>query len=144
VPPAAPLLRTPRSLVSLAAVALIAVLIVAQHRQLRHIEPRRMGLFDVARRLDPYVGKGYTLATTEAGLLPLYSRWRSIDAWGLNDGWIARHGLVTAEYLDRYRPELVMFHAYFSPASPEDESRAARHGLGPAWHETVHVLQSYA
>jgi len=143
VPAAAPLRRMPRTLVSLAAVAFIAVLIVVQHRQLRHIEPRRMGLFDVARRLNPYLGKGYTLATTEAGLLPLYSQWRSIDAWGLNDSWIAQHGVVTAEYLDRYRPELVMFHAYFSPESPRDES-ASRRGLGRAWDDTVRALQSYA
>jgi arabinofuranosyltransferase len=141
-PAAAPLRRMPRTLVSLAAVAFITVLIVVQHRQLRHIEPRRMGLFDVARRLNPYLGRGYTLATTEAGLLPLYSQWRSIDAWGLNDSWIAQHGVVTAEYLDRYRPELVMFHAYFSPESPRDES--ARRGLGRAWDDTVRALQSYA
>jgi hypothetical protein len=134
----------PRIAGRLGALALAAVLALVQHRQLRHIEPRRTGLLDVAVRLAPYARRGYTLATTEAGLLPLYSRWRSIDAWGLNDAWIARHGLVTAEYLDRYRPELVMFHAYFSPESLEDESRAARRGLGPAWHETVHVLQSYA
>src|SRR5260221_3118529 len=142
VPAAAPLLRMPRTLVSLAAVALIAVLIVVQHRQLRHIEPRRMGLFDVARRLDPYVGKGYTLATTDAGLLPLYSQWRGIDAWGLHDPWIAQHGVVTAEYLDRYRPELVMFHAYFSPESPRGGS-ASRRGLGLAWDGTVRALQCH-
>jgi hypothetical protein len=142
-PAAAPLRRMPRTLVSLAAVAFIAILIVVQHRQLRHIEPRRMGLFDVARRLHPYRGKGYTLATTEAGLLPLYSQWRSVDAWGLNDPWIAQHGLVKAEYLDLYRPELVMFHAYFSPQSPRDEP-ASRRGLGRAWDDTVRTLQSYA
>jgi hypothetical protein len=67
-----------------------------------------------------------------------------VDAWGLNDAWIAHHGLITPEYLDRYRPELVMFHAYFSPESGEDRARLARRGLGPAWHETVRVLQSYA
>jgi arabinofuranosyltransferase len=142
-PAVAPLRRMPRTLVSLAAVAFMAVLIVVQHRQLRHIEPRRMGLFDVARRLNPYLGKGYTLATTEAGLLPLYSQWRSIDAWGLNDSWIAQHGMVTAAYLDRSRPELVMFHAYFSPESPRDES-VSRRGLGRAWDDTVRALQSYA
>src|SRR5262249_29407255 len=65
-------------------------------------------------------------------------------AWGLNDAWIAEHGRVTAEYLDRYRPELVMFHAYFSPEHPEDEARAARRGLGPIWQDTVRTLQGYA
>src|SRR5438445_2097828 len=140
----APVRRGPRIAVSLAALALAVVLGLVQHRQFRQIEPRRTGLFDVAVRLSPYATRGYTLATTEAGLLPLYSRWRSVDAWGLNDAWIARHGTVTAEYLDRYRPELVMFHAYFSPESAEDESRVARRGLGPAWRETVRVLQSYA
>jgi len=144
MPAAAALRRLPVLVVTLGALGLAVALALVQHRQLRHIEPQPIGLFDVALRLAPYRARGYTLATTEAGLLPLYSQWRSIDAWGLNDAWIAQHGVVSADYLERYHPELVMFHAYFSPESPDDGSRAARRGLGPAWRETVWVLRAYA
>ncbi len=68
--------------------------------------------------------------------------WRAVDAWGLNDAWIAHHGGVTAEYLDRYRPEIVAFHAYYGPSSPQ-EGRAAERGL-PGWYRMCRTLQQYA
>lgn len=97
---------------------------------------RRDGRCDVAALLSKYSGKGYTLATSEAGLLPLYSEWRSIDTWGLNDEWIAHNGLITEEYLAREQPELIVFHAFFSPQSP-----VKRHG---GWHEMTRILNAYA
>jgi len=65
------------------------------------------GRFDMARMLNEYSGRGYTMATTEAGLLPYYSEWNAVDVYGYNDRWIAHHGL-TEEYLDRRPPELVV------------------------------------
>src|SRR5579872_4050097 len=76
------------------------------------------GKYDVATMLQQYSSKGYTMATTEAGLLPFYSHWNDIDTWGLNDQWIAHNGQITSAYLDRYKPELIMFHASFSPIVP--------------------------
>jgi len=99
------------------------------------------GRYDVAKLLAEYRDKGYVIATTEAGLLPLYSGWSAIDTWGLNDAWIAHHGDVTAEYLDRYRPQLIVFHAYFSPLVPA--SRAEK-DLGHDWHRMTLTLLDYA
>jgi hypothetical protein len=90
----------------------------------------------VALLLSEYRDKGFVLATTEAGLLPLYSGWRSVDAWGLNDQWIAHNGRVTEQYIDRFRPEVIMFHAFFSPPVPPA-------GSGE-WFQTVMVLKAYA
>jgi hypothetical protein len=101
----------------------------------------RMGLYDVATRLGALHGRGYTLVTTEAGLLPFYSDWTSVDAWGLNDSWIAQHGMVTPEYLDRYHPDVIMFHAY---VTPETRIRESGKGLGPEWERMTHVLERYA
>ena len=42
-----------------------------------------------------------------------------VDTWGLDDRWIAHHGTVTPAYLDRYRPELIAIHGFFSPAARE-------------------------
>ncbi|MFC1937214.1 hypothetical protein ACFLWY_01490 [Chloroflexota bacterium] len=81
------------------------------------------GRYDVAVMLNEYSHKGYTIAVTEAGLLPLYSNWRAVDTWGLNDQWIAHNGL-TESYLDLYKPEVMMFHAYFSPIVPIDKERS--------------------
>ena len=70
----------------------------------------RDGNYDKAVALSRYRSKGYTLVTTEAGLVPLYSGWRSVDAWGLNDPWIAHHGGVTAAYLASQRPAVIEVH----------------------------------
>jgi len=96
----------------------------------------RDGRYDVALMLREYADRDYTLVTTEAGLLPLYSTWRAVDAWGLNDQWIAHNGIVTEDYLDRYRPQVILFHEYFSPLVPPEHSTK--------WLEMVLVLKGYA
>ena len=53
------------------------------------------GRATVGQALRAFEGRGYTLVTTEAGLLPYYSKWRSIDAWGFNDRHIAQAGGMT-------------------------------------------------
>ncbi len=95
----------------------------------------RDGRYDVALLLDGYADKGYTLVTTEAGLLPLYSQWRALDAWGLNDQWIAHHDLITSDYLDQHQPALIMLHR-FTPS--ERDARALR------WLAMDDVLTRYA
>jgi hypothetical protein len=65
---------------------------------------------DLGQVLFPLRDRGYVMAVSKAGLLPFYSDWRAIDTWGLNDRWIAHHGHVTEEYLDRSRPHLLMYH----------------------------------
>jgi len=94
----------------------------------------RDGRYDVALLLNAYADRDYSLATTEAGLLPLYSQWRAVDAWGLNDSWIAQHDLVTPEYLSRYQPALIMLHR-FTPS--ERDARALR------WLTMLDVLTRY-
>jgi len=67
------------------------------------------GRYEAALILAEHSDEGYTIATSEAGLLPLYSHWRAIDTYGLNDQWIAHNGEITTQYLDRYKPEVIMF-----------------------------------
>jgi hypothetical protein len=136
--------RPGASLRGAVAIAAAAALCFWQHEEYRTIVPRRMGLYDAALMLRDYAPRGFALVTTEAGLLPLYSEWRAVDAWGLNDQWIAHHGAVTADYLDRYRPEVVAFHAYFSPGTPDSGDRIERRALGPRWYRMVMTLRSYA
>lgn len=136
--------RVPEAAMWAAGLLAAAWLLRHQYRELRHVKSEPLGLYDVALMLHDYRDRGYTLVASEAGLLPLYSEWRAVDAWGLNDAWIARHGLVTDEYLDRYRPELITFHAPFSPVLPPEQSRAGERGLGRPWLRTVLVLKRYA
>ncbi len=96
------------------------------------------GRYELAHMLGEYTDRGYVLATTEAGLLPLYSGWRTVDAWGLNDPWIAHHGRVTPEYLDRYKPHVIMIHGWSSPVAP-----SLPHARG-RWLEMVHTMTDYA
>lgn len=73
------------------------------------------GKYEAARFLQKFAEKNYTLATTEAGLLPYYSQWRSIDVWGLNDAWITHNKVVTSAYLDKYKPDVIMIHDLILP-----------------------------
>ncbi|MFP4056811.1 MAG: hypothetical protein ACLF0G_08070 [Candidatus Brocadiia bacterium] len=123
-----------RSLVCVA--TLVALMVLGyQHRVSRFPTRFRDGLYDVALMLRGYRDRGYTIAVTEAGLLPLYSQWRALDAWGLNDHHVAVHGLTEA-HIDRYRPEVIQFHAYFSPL--------ADLGRRDAWHAMCTTLKRYA
>jgi arabinofuranosyltransferase len=85
------------------ALVLAALLAHQQHQAFRWVAPKRMGLHDAALVLRDYAPRGFSLVTTEAGLLPLYSGWRAVDAWGLNDAYVAHRGGIDEEYLDRYR-----------------------------------------
>ncbi len=99
------------------------------------------GRYDVGKMLSDFRGNGYVLATSEAGLLPLYSGWTTVDAWGLNDEWIAHHGEVTATYLDEYKPDLIVFHAYFSPLVPP---KLTDRNLSQDWFRMTITLKDYA
>jgi hypothetical protein len=126
------------------ALALAALLAVAQHRDYRFVAPQRLGLYDAGIVLHDYAARGFALATTEAGLLPLVSEWRAVDAWGLNDQYIAHHGGIDEAYLDRYRPEVILFHAYFSPRVADHGERVETRSLGRAWYRMVMTLKGYA
>ncbi|MFN2120275.1 MAG: hypothetical protein ACK2T0_07800 [Anaerolineales bacterium] len=99
------------------------------------------GRYDLGKLLSTYQGKGYVMATSEAGLLPLYSNWDAVDTWGLNDPWISHHGEITEAYLDTYKPDLIVFHAYFSPLVPP---RINDRNLAQDWFRMTITLMTYA
>jgi hypothetical protein len=113
----------------------VAVLGYTHHRF------RQTGSFEgpraAGRLLAEFGGAERTLVTTEAGLLPLYSGWRSVDAWGLNDPRIVADGIISDAYLREIDPDVIMFHANYPPSSP----------YAPAadpWGRMVDVLHQYA
>lgn len=101
----------------------------------------RDGRLEMARMLADYRGKGYVIAVTEAGLLPYYSGWTAIDTWGLNDQFIAHNGGITKEYLDQYKPHIIMFHDYYSPLVPP---RLTEANLRQRWFSMTILLKEYA
>ena len=125
-----------------AGLTLALALAWVQHHQNREAVFPRVGLHDAAGVLREYGVGRFTIATTEAGLLPLYSDWRAVDAWGLNDRYVAEHGRVDSTYLDRYRPEVIMIHAYAVP--PDSSSPPDPVGLGLPWTQMVATLRNYA
>jgi hypothetical protein len=100
----------------------------------------RDGRYEMGKLLAEYRGKGYVIATTEAGLIPYYSGWDALDVWGLNDQFIAHHEL-TVEYLDRHKPEIIMFHDYYSPLVPPKLTEA---NLAQKWFGMTIKLKDYA
>ena len=99
------------------------------------------GRYDMGKLLAEYRGKGYVIATTEAGLLPYYSGWDAVDTWGLNDQFIAHNGGLTTEYLDKYKPEIIMFHDYYSPLVPPKLTEA---NLAQKWFSMTITMKEYA
>jgi hypothetical protein len=136
--------RLPAALAPLVPLALTAALAFAQHQGYRFVAPQRLGLYDAGLVLRDYAARGFALVTTEAGLLPLVSEWRAVDAWGLNDPYIAHHGGIDEAYLERYRPELIVFHAYFSPRVADHGERVETRSLGRPWYRMVMTLKGYA
>jgi len=84
---------------------------------------------DLFRRVGERIGADLqensevTIAVSPAGFIPYFSNARSIDMLGLNDPWVARHGVVrscrvclghsrlpTYEYLNRAKVNLVIGH----------------------------------
>jgi len=65
--------------------------------------------FAAGQILSRYPDSGYTLATTEAGLLPFMSRWKTLDLLGLNDPEVGRLG-VSVGHWNRYEPAVVLAH----------------------------------
>ncbi|MCC6152776.1 MAG: hypothetical protein IT367_03410 [Candidatus Hydrogenedentes bacterium] len=94
------------------------------------------GRAEMGRMLLQYKDDGLRIATSEAGLIPLYSQCAALDTWGLNDSVIARKGTITAARLDTFKPDLIVFHAYDSPAV------AGTTGL-KGWSEMVAVLRAF-
>jgi arabinofuranosyltransferase len=99
------------------------------------------GRYDMGKFLAEYRGKGYVIATTEAGLIPYYSGWTAVDTWGLNDQFIAHNGGITREYLDRYKPNIIMFHDYYSPLVPPKLTEA---NLAQRWFGMTILMKTYA
>jgi arabinofuranosyltransferase len=113
---------------------------MALHQQRCDTPYERDGRLEMARMLADYRGKGYVIATTEAGLLPYYSGWTAVDTWGLNDQYIAHNGL-TMEYLDEYKPHIIMFHDYYSPLVPP---RLTEANLAQRWFSMTILMKTYA
>jgi arabinofuranosyltransferase len=101
----------------------------------------RDGRYEMGKLLSEYRDKGYVIATTEAGLLPYYSGWTAVDTWGLNDPFIAHSGGLTAEYLARYKPQIIMFHDYYSPLVPPKLTEA---NLAQKWFGMTILMKNYA
>jgi arabinofuranosyltransferase len=72
----------------------------------------------VGALMAPFASRGYVVATTEPGLIPLKSGWRALDTWGLNDQQIAHRGHLSYADMDAAKPTVIFAHAPFSPGFP--------------------------
>jgi arabinofuranosyltransferase len=124
--------------IAMASVSVVLLIFAVHIRNSSKIIFTDDGRYDVGVMLSEYVDRGYTIVTTEAGLLPLYSKWRAVDAWGLNDQWIAHNGTITNEYLRSRDPDLIMWHGYFSPLQPPSA------GAQDRWSRMVMTLFEFA
>lgn len=137
--------RKRQAALALPAAAVLLLFLAYQHRVLHNQVLVRSYYdmnYDMALALEPYHSQGYTIATTEAGIVPLYSRWQAIDLWGLNDEWIAHHTTVSAAYLDRTKPEVIEIHG--PPGLlPQDLKGHPARTIPQQWLVMVSVLNQY-
>lgn len=120
---------------------LVMVALLSYQGQRYRYVPDQSSLSEAGVLLGDYRDKGYVLATSEAGLLPFYSGYKTIDAWGLNDPWITHHGGITEEYLDRYKPHIIVFYAPYFPLFSAPPPRHAPRGT---FRQMVMTLWRYA
>lgn len=124
-----------------------AVLSVSYLMHLDRATYMNKGGHDLGLRLQPFASHGDTMVTTEAGALPFYSEWRAIDAFGLNDEYIAHHGGdIPFSYLDRYKPEILLYKAQqFGPVRmTAAEAHEAQRHYGGRQPLIANTLRSYA
>lgn len=141
-----------RTLATAGIAALVVAMLTLQPSLIRggHERPTfQDSRYDMALKLRRFADKKYTIATTEAGLLPFYSTWNAIDTWGLNDQTIAHNGgQITESYLEMRDPEIIVFHARFSPLTFAT-ARAEARPRGDAsrrsqWSAMVMTLKDFA
>jgi hypothetical protein len=118
-----------------------ALLIVAglllQHRQYAQKGQQfGDGRVTLGRSLADYADKGYRMAVTEAGNLPLYSHWTALDTWGLNDARIAHEGGLNQARLREFSPDLVLFHVSLQEEEPHLPT-------DPAWERMLDTLRAF-
>jgi arabinofuranosyltransferase len=139
-PESAPTLRL--IVLALSAAGVIAALVAQFKIDQRGILPDD-GRLLVGKALQAF-GPNHVMATTEAGLLPLYSEWTALDAWGLNDPWIAHNKGITEAYLEQWHPDLIAIHGsliLFNKLPPPDPGwMSAR----PDWQWMITILKKHA
>jgi len=131
-----------------AAWILLVVMGSLHHRMTFGVSTRNLGIDTTARLMDQLYGpdqdlvgvgkflgkelktvKDMTLAVAAAGAIPYYSRLESVDMLGLNDRWVARHGvafrrrpghqrIATKEYLVDRQVEWVVRHPRIHDGRP--------------------------
>jgi hypothetical protein len=126
----------PRRRLTAAGLIAVAGVLGAYHLRFRP-GPSANGLMTTGLLMHRLGGPARRLVTTEAGLLPLYSEWHTVDAWGLNDARIVSDGTITEAYLSAVDPDVIMFHGYYTPLS---DSPPADDG----WSAMVVVLHRFA
>jgi hypothetical protein len=112
-------------------------ILVYQYNYSSIAEYYKDGNYEVAGILSDYKNYNYTIATSESGLLSLYSGWKVIDTWGLNDRWIAHNDGLTEEYLGRSNPQVISFHNLFYPGLQINERLNK-------WLNMVSIMKNYA
>lgn len=82
----------------------------------------------LGKDLEPLARQGRTLAVSEAGRLPYFSKWRTLDSYGLNDPTVVKGDLDFA-YWKSFSPDLVMIRAgwdIYANAVPDKYSSGNR------------------
>ncbi|MEM6344925.1 MAG: hypothetical protein AAF927_13625 [Bacteroidota bacterium] len=104
-------------------------------RQLHQSDGRE----SVGKILAQFSDQNYKLATTEAGLLPFYSGWPTMDTWGLNDQYIAHNPPLNTQYLIEWQPDIVCYHG-----GRISEKAALKLDIqGKKWQQMLDTIQHF-
>ena len=70
----------------------------------------------LGKALTQFSKDDYTVASSDAGAITYFSRWNQLDMDGLNDKFIADHGVAPITYVETKNPELVILATYGNPS----------------------------
>jgi hypothetical protein len=98
-------------------------------------------LRDIATSVSTHVREA-RLLTTEAGIIPYYTKWISYDAWGLNTKDYARH-LIQASDVRTLHPDISVVHQAYAPQHPcRADDDAAGDAIKRTWGNMTNNILS--
>ena len=116
--------------------AWLVLMAMPMRRELRtFLDLQSPDLQDIAEQLGRLQSKG-TMLSSEAGILPYYSEWASVDPWGLNTAEFA-HRFFQAKDVGQIAPDLIHLHADENEHCVADPSL---NGEERTWPQLIHNL----
>ena len=94
-----------------------------------------INLYYIAKDIANQNIKG-TMVVTEAGTIPYYTRWRAIDAWGLNTPEFTKK-IISSDDIKRLKPDLVLINYMWNFYRVLDKDKKSEEYTIKSWDNMI-------